>query len=743
MRNSSMRLGDGRRRPAARRRRAAAGAVSLCLAAAGGLVRPVGAVDGGTAIAIDATAAAAAVPVGPGPEIFYAPPPRAPQLENAGVWAAPPILVSGASAYRAGEFLYQDFLYDDLGASSLYSYPTDPKFAGNAADFVEVRVRLLEDSTAFRITYNSMLAPETVATTLALGSSPTPRAMPHGANTRAPAEVFVTVHGATVTAVDASTGALVSSAAASAAVDVERRQVEVRVPFAVFDARGRDSMRLAAATGIWDVPLDAYAVPQARPDSSRPGGASGTAPTAFFNAAFRYDEPIIDGVQRARESQQASALAAGDLSPFFADVDLAKLRAGADDDMLGVHTGVPRAGFMNRVLASRFESKQGRGSAWSLQSAQCGGTANGCAPEFSGQLQRYSVYVPSKPPPADGYGVTILLHGAGGTANNYQGSTGAVAFGERGAGSIVFTPEARGQSYFYFGQAAADVFEVWADLKRHYPLDPANAIAAGGSMGGYGAYKLAATYPDLFAAAVPVVPCPSAGVGYVPGTQPPGGAATAIVHVAESLRHVPTLSLQSANDQLCTYPGPAGAAAVFEKLDAAGIEYEARTFAGPEHALVGGLILNQPGPLVTFAERHRVVRDPALVSYVFNAVMHQPEVGMSADHAYWISNLVLADAAGPVAVGTVRAFSHGFGEAPPAAALTESGAAVYPNTVYAYRWQSKGNGSAYPAPAANRIDVVADNIKALTIDTAAARVRCDVDVRVVSETPVAVVLEGC
>ena len=44
----------------------------------------------------------------PGPDILYEPPAAAPQLDNAGVWRAPPILVSGATAYRSGEFLYQD-----------------------------------------------------------------------------------------------------------------------------------------------------------------------------------------------------------------------------------------------------------------------------------------------------------------------------------------------------------------------------------------------------------------------------------------------------------------------------------------------------------------------------------------------------------------------------------------------------------------------------------------------------------
>ena len=99
----------------------------------------------------------------------------APQLQNAGNWSAPPILVSGASAYRDGEFLYQDFLYDDSGAigspvqndprfsgnafsrpTGTYTYPTNTVYANNAADFVELRVEPLADATAFRITLNTL-----------------------------------------------------------------------------------------------------------------------------------------------------------------------------------------------------------------------------------------------------------------------------------------------------------------------------------------------------------------------------------------------------------------------------------------------------------------------------------------------------------------------------------------------------------------------------------------------------------
>src|SRR3954467_7070159 len=61
----------------------------------------------------------------PGPDLLYADAPRAPQLENTGIWKAAPILVSGGEAYRDGEFLYQDFLYDDHGATGTQD-PNDP-----------------------------------------------------------------------------------------------------------------------------------------------------------------------------------------------------------------------------------------------------------------------------------------------------------------------------------------------------------------------------------------------------------------------------------------------------------------------------------------------------------------------------------------------------------------------------------------------------------------------------------------
>src|SRR5688500_13094357 len=52
----------------------------------------------------------------PGPDVLYAPPPRAPQLENVKPWRAEPPLASPAPASRAVASLYQAFLYGDRGA---------------------------------------------------------------------------------------------------------------------------------------------------------------------------------------------------------------------------------------------------------------------------------------------------------------------------------------------------------------------------------------------------------------------------------------------------------------------------------------------------------------------------------------------------------------------------------------------------------------------------------------------------
>ena len=51
---------------------------------------------------------------------------------------------------------------------------------------------------------------------------------------------------------------------------------------------------------------------------------------------------------------------------------------------------------------------------------------------------------------------------------------------------------------------------MWADLARHFRLEPDRVALTGYSMGGYGTYKLGMQWPDLFGAAFTTVGPPAA-----------------------------------------------------------------------------------------------------------------------------------------------------------------------------------------------------------------------------------------
>src|SRR4051794_38319806 len=238
----------------------------------------------------------------PGPDLLYSPAPDAPQLQNAGVWNAPPILVSGAEAYRAGEFVYQDFLFDDHGGTGsgddpndpfnqvenmfspkhgTLSYPTDGEtFGNNAADLVELRVKPLGDATAFRVTLNTLKKADRTAFTIALGDSSTPLPWPHGAGVVSPVQLFLTVHGTSAELLDAATGKAVSPAP-TASVDLPRRQIDVRVPHAAWNP-GTSTVRMAAGVGLWDPAANSYLKPGPTASATTPGGASASG-EALFN----------------------------------------------------------------------------------------------------------------------------------------------------------------------------------------------------------------------------------------------------------------------------------------------------------------------------------------------------------------------------------------------------------------------------------------------------------------------------
>ncbi len=65
---------------------------------------------------------------------------------------------------------------------------------------------------------------------------------------------------------------------------------------------------------------------------------------------------------------------------------------------------------------------------------------------------------------------------------------------------------------------------MWADVASRYKLDPAYTVATGYSMGGYGTYKLATQFPDLFAKGQPTVGPPGLGIWSPPADPSPAAA---------------------------------------------------------------------------------------------------------------------------------------------------------------------------------------------------------------------------
>src|SRR5437867_7438610 len=696
----------------------------------------------------------------PGPDVLYGAPAVAAQLENVGVWSAASILVSGASAYRGGEFLYQDFLYDDHGAAEVpdptdpkgggnlfskpdgtYTYPTDPAYANDAADLVELRAKPLSDENAFRLTLNTLKDASLVAFSIAIGGTPgVLRSFPAGANVQAPADLFLTVHpagtGMAGDLVDAATGQPVAGPAPLVAVDAVRRQIEVRVPHAAWNP-GTQVVRLAAGVGLGDQANGRYLLPQAAADATHPGGA-GTAlsPAAFFNVAFRYAEPMpvvgdpagtATGPAWWRDKAQGAALAAGDLSPLHADVDFAKLVAAVDDDMPDHPGGVPQTGPMDRILASHFELAQGADFSVScFPSSEAGGS--NCPGNYQGVLQPYAIYVPTQPRPPRGYGMTLLLHSLSTNYNQYLGTRHQSQFGERGPGSIVITTESRGPDGFYDGYAGADTFEVWADVARLYRLDPDWTVITGYSMGGLGTFKLAEQFPDLFAKGQPTV-------GF-----------SGDDNLVASLRNIPFLMWNSAVDELVP---PTDYEPTARQLDDLGYRYELDVFTPSEHLTLA--INDQFAPAAEFLDLTKVNRNPAHVTYVVDPTLDYPALGFVADHAYWLSGIELRSSTPPVtgghAQGSIDALSYGFGTGDPTPSDTQLGTATptggsLPAPLVLTR-QFRTWGPVPSIPRTRRIDLAARNLAAGTINVRRANVGCSVDLHVDTDGPMTIELAGC
>ncbi len=673
----------------------------------------------------------------PGPDVLYAPPPPAPQLENRNPrFTAAPLLVSGQEAYVAGEYLYQDFLYDDYGsdtdgqgATGLsprvgdITYPTNTaRYGGNAADLVELRIAVAPDAVAYRITLNTLLEPDSTIVLIAFdtdhNSATGTFVLPRDPGAPFPGtDEAITVWGTGAEHTRFPTvGLPVTTALTGVTTDLEANQITVVVPRTVSNPSG--TWRATVASGLYDSATGGWLRPQQSASATAPGGAGPLDPTpcGIFNLAFRFGEAVAhcqnppDTVHCdvPPDTNQAVSIRNKTPTDFAHDIDFDKLDLGVTEST------VPATGRQMRLFASRLDLGEGRGD---IPAEPDYGTF----PQYHGQLQPYSLYIPSTYSPGTPAGLTLQLHSLGEHYWQYHGATMVQQIGEA-RGNLVATALGRGPDGWCLDEAEYDAFEMWSDIAAHFTLDPDRVASSGYSMGGYATYRLPTLYPDLFGKAFTQVGPPGDGI-WVPPAPPTGGIETLTNLWLENARNIPYLNVAASSDELVPLPGPRaqnlGAPEQgIRGFDQLGYRFRFLVFSPSDH--LAQALNGYDYPFSTdFLGDAAVDRNPPHVTFAYVPAADDAALGLVHDHAYWISEVRLKSMTGgsTPAKGVIDALSHGFGLGDPPSTSGATAGAVPPFT---YTETNRTWGPPPTIPAENRIDLTLRNLESARLDMARA-----------------------
>lgn len=474
-------------------------------------------------------------------------------------WQGEPTNLGGTDRYDDGEWIYQDFVYDDYGADtgggsqpiSLahtagdFRYPDDPAYAQNAADILEIRVRPSGDDLDVRVELNSLV--EQGTTVIGLGideGAGQARAWPMDAGVESVWDRFVTVADGDVW-INRAQGPSVH--VGSADVDLEANTISFRVP----NVGDQAAVDLTAGAGLWDPGKEAWMAGSPAPEATG-GFDSGNVPTnvRVFDLGFnaREIEPRDGSWQ---DDAQAEALLSTDVSEFTQRVDLDRVRSGATDER------ILDPGFYNRI----FESIQDLG-----EGKQAGAAGDEEPfPQYLGEHQPYALWIPEGYDHSTQTPVVLNLHSLEVNHNQYSGGESYPAFYEQvgdGLDAIVATPLARGPDGWYENEALVDTLEVLEDVREHYNVDEDRTFVTGYSMGGFGTYRLSTLFADRFAA--------GASWSGVPASQ----------HLLGNVHDVPIHIVHGTNDELVPITDVRAQA---DRLAELGNEYRFHEHPGIDH----------------------------------------------------------------------------------------------------------------------------------------------------------------
>ena len=525
-------------------------------------------------------------------------------------------LVSGTSSTIEGTLAWTDYVYDDLGPNTDSGDRTDMVSAGgdavydglsNAADFVQVQLRNDSDGLHIRVVLETLL--DTAVPLVGIAFDTDHDSATGAAKLPGPwqpdgslgTEVLVVLAQNAGEVLRWDNGQWTSIAGVTVAVDAEDNTLEATLPPAI----------AAPGDSIWNAI-----------------GVAGTTTASWLTGAgVIHDLAFVAGepFYQWQDYRQADILAGkAPVDAAFVAIDFKQVAAGNTE-----LPDVTATGFHTYLYHSDLELAEGINK-----------TDDG--PEFLGPYQPYLVYVPESGYQPNG-AMTMFLHGL---TQNHLGSvnvggtylgTGRVLSEEIGAleqyvrdgtdfppYNLTVWPLARGAALYYEGIAEQDVLDVLADARLRFMPDPDRIILSGASMGGIGAFRIGALYPDLWSVAVPVI-------GYARGPVEP------------LLANYENLELRQINGAIDPLIPIDRAQGTTDLLDTLGLRFKAWMLDQRGHE-AGGFVYD-----CVYRDLPDYVRatTPARVHYTVDPAMTviDSESGLELvhDRAYWVSGMVVAD----------------------------------------------------------------------------------------------------
>jgi pimeloyl-ACP methyl ester carboxylesterase len=562
----------------------------------------------------------------------------------------------GTVRFAGGALFWTDFLYDDHGATGVlidiptgglvpprgtYVYPDGPA-ARNGADIFRAAIGLTETHTWWRVDWNTLLDPTVPVALFTFdtdrGQAPTDE-WPAGAGiTSAGIDLALLVSAAGARLIDLTTRA---STPVEHTVDMESRSFLARIPRSLVEPAGTWTVRLAA--GLANDDGDGFEdVPAIR------GARHGEPHT--YNIAFRTAEQEKAHLNFWSDQAQADALTDGNVSQFSLAVpwdELADRRTTDEPVVRGTST---------RWYVSSVELGQGVAETNIL----------GTDPQFLGRVQPYSVCLPATYTPGRRLPLTLLLHSLALGQNQFAAIDPRLLHqicDDRD--SVVLTPLARGPSCWYFDEGELDVWEVWARVADQLGTDPNRTVISGYSMGGYAAYKLGLTYPEVFAQAVVLAGPPTCGVRLLPDVDIPADL-DPNSHCARegdtwellaNGRWLPFVIAHGVVDQFV--PITSVLAQVLE-LDRLGYRYRFTVYPFEDH--VSWVLEDEFDDPVAHMGTGLRQSDPGHITFAWYPELVRPDLGIGPHQVWWLSDLTadpaLAGERGAVASVDARSYAR-------------------------------------------------------------------------------------